>query len=757
MSANAAPVAKTGPSDRAGAAPRRWPAHIVVPAIVAVAIGAVVLVSARQVLRPATPIDVRPVVFTGAAATIQVDGPTARRGTTVQAPGWLEADPFYVACTALTDGIVEEMLVLEGQRVEAGQIVARLVAEDAELSLAASEADLATAQAQLAVMEADVRAARTDWENPVERERAVRVWQAALAETEAELVQLPALVDVERAKHERLVEEFGLARKAQERGGATPIEVIILDKQTAAQAATVESIRRKEGILTARRDRLKAEVTAATRNFELRVDERRALDGAEAAAMRAKALVNRARARRDADALRLQRMVIRAPITGLVQRRLKVPGDKIMLAMDDVNSAHLLHLYDPEHLQVRVDVPLADAAGVFVGQRCEVIVEVLSDVTFAGEVTRITHEADLQKNTLQVKVRVFEPDPVLKPEMLTRVRFLAEGGGPKPGAAGASLRVPAECLSRVAGTDEVRVWVVRDRRGRRGRSMPVAVVVLETGSVWVTVQGRPVAGRSPGDRGRRPQRRAAGSHQGRRGRRRCLVNLIECRDLTREYRKGDNVIRPLDGVDLDVERGEFLALMGPSGSGKTTLLNLIAGIDTPTAGSIRIDGVMINELSRNRLAAWRSAHVGYVFQLYNLVPVLTAFENVELPLLLQKLSRTERRKRTWDALQAVGIADRHDHFPRQMSGGQEQRVAIARAIVTDPPIIVADEPTGDLDKTAAEDVMTQLKLLNVELHKTVILVTHDPHTTAYASRTIYLDKGRFVSDRLPGGMAEARA
>ena len=230
------------------------------------------------------------------------------------------------------------------------------------------------------------------------------------------------------------------------------------------------------------------------------------------------------------------------------------------------------------------------------------------------------------------------------------------------------------------------------------------------------------------------------------------MTLIECRNLSREYRKGDNVIRPLDHVDLDVDRGEILALMGPSGSGKTTLLNLIAGIDAPTAGSIVIDGVEITDLGRNRLAAWRSAHVGYIFQLYNLVPVLTAFENVELPLLLQKLSRRERRRRTSEALEMVGIADRQNHFPRQLSGGQEQRVAIARAIVTDPTIIVADEPTGDLDKSAAEDVMQLLRRLNTELAKTVIVVTHDPQTAEYANRTIHLDKGRFV-----GGISMAEA
>ncbi len=200
MTAKKNPVGETGRSDdRAGGTRRRWPAHLVVPAVVAAALGAAVLVSARQALRPATPIDVRPVVFTATSAPTQPDRPAARRGATVLAPGWLEADPFYVACTALTDGVIEQMLVLEGQRVEAGQVVARLVARDAELALAASAGDLAMAEAQLAVVEADVRAARTNWENPIERERAVGVWTAALAETEAELLQLQALVAVEQA------------------------------------------------------------------------------------------------------------------------------------------------------------------------------------------------------------------------------------------------------------------------------------------------------------------------------------------------------------------------------------------------------------------------------------------------------------------------------------------------------------------------------------------------------------------------------
>jgi len=220
--------------------------------------------------------------------------------------------------------------------------------------------------------------------------------------------------------------------------------------------------------------------------------------------------------------------------------------------------------------------------------------------------------------------------------------------------------------------------------------------------------------------------------------------LIECRQLTRTYTRGDATITPLDALDLDVESGTFLALMGPSGSGKTTLLNLIAGIDRPTSGSLRIDGIELPSLSRSKLAAWRSEYIGYIFQLYNLVPVLTAYENVELPLLLHSLSRKQRHEKVALALELVGLTDRHDHFPRQLSGGQEQRVAIARAIVADPKIIVADEPTGDLDAAAAASVMNLLKRLHEELGKTLIMVTHDPKTAGYADQTLHLEKGRLV-------------
>ena len=220
--------------------------------------------------------------------------------------------------------------------------------------------------------------------------------------------------------------------------------------------------------------------------------------------------------------------------------------------------------------------------------------------------------------------------------------------------------------------------------------------------------------------------------------------FIECRQLSRIYKRGEVEIKPLDNLDLDIEQGEFVALMGPSGSGKTTLLNLIAGIDRPTSGQLRIGGQDISGFSRSQLADWRAQHIGYIFQLYNLIPVLTAYENVELPLLLQPLTRDERHRRVAAALDLVGIANRHDHYPRQLSGGQEQRVAIARAIVTEPKIIVADEPTGDLDKSSASEILKLLQRLNRDLGRTLVMVTHDPDLARMASRIIRLKGGVMV-------------
>jgi putative ABC transport system ATP-binding protein len=217
--------------------------------------------------------------------------------------------------------------------------------------------------------------------------------------------------------------------------------------------------------------------------------------------------------------------------------------------------------------------------------------------------------------------------------------------------------------------------------------------------------------------------------------------LVQVRGVTKSYRRGGATIEVLHGVDLDIPRGEFVALMGPSGSGKTTLLNLIGGLDTPTGGSIVVDGHRIDRLSSAELARWRAAHVGFVFQFYNLLPVLTAQRNVELPLLLTTLSAAERKRHAAIALDLVGLADRAAHKPKELSGGQEQRVAIARAIVSDPTLLVCDEPTGDLDRATATEIMALLQTLNREHGKTIVMVTHDPKVAEYASRQLHLDKG----------------
>jgi len=509
-----------GPSDATTGRPRRhgrWRWHIAAPLIVGLAIAALIGVAAQEALQPTIEVDVRPVIAPpGAAVTTanaQDDRPRSAdrggdagrhirgRGQSVQAPGWLEAEPFVHACTALTDGVIDEMLVLAGDGVEQGQAVARLVSDDAELAIRAAEAELAEARADLEAAQADLAAAETDWENPVERERAVATSRAALAETQARLNQLPSLIAAEEATLERLREELARAREAQQRGATTDIEVIIQDRRTAAHAASLEALRRREGILQAERERLEAELAAAERQAELRVEERRALSLAKAAAARAEARAARLEARRDEAALRLERMTVRSPIDGYVQRRMRVPGDKVVLNTENLHSAHVAYVYNPDALQVRVDVPLADAAKVSVGQPCEVIVEILPERTFQGEVTRITHEADLQKNTLEVKVRVLDPSPLLKPEMLTRVKFLggerrsdgeAHGPGSADGDAGpapGTVRVAADCLEEPGRRDQARVWAVRDRRGDRGRVTPVDVRIETIDGDWATVQG----------------------------------------------------------------------------------------------------------------------------------------------------------------------------------------------------------------------------------------------------------------------------
>jgi putative ABC transport system ATP-binding protein len=229
--------------------------------------------------------------------------------------------------------------------------------------------------------------------------------------------------------------------------------------------------------------------------------------------------------------------------------------------------------------------------------------------------------------------------------------------------------------------------------------------------------------------------------------------IIKLSGVKKVYTRGRQEIPVLDGIDLEVAEGSFEALMGPSGSGKTTLLNLIAGIDRATDGKLEVADTDITRLAEGELAAWRAQHVGFIFQFYNLLPVLTAFQNVELPLLLKKLGRADRKKRVETALRVVGLEDRMDHYPRQLSGGQEQRVAIARAIVTDPTILVADEPTGDLDRKSAEEVLRLLGTLHQKFGKTIVMVTHDPHAAQAAELVRRLDKGQLAGEQAPATVA----
>ena len=224
-------------------------------------------------------------------------------------------------------------------------------------------------------------------------------------------------------------------------------------------------------------------------------------------------------------------------------------------------------------------------------------------------------------------------------------------------------------------------------------------------------------------------------------------SLVDVRGVDKVFRRGSEEVHVLGGLDLSIPEGEFLALMGPSGSGKSTLLNLIGGLDRPTRGEVSVGGERIDRLGQRKLAAWRARHVGFVFQFYNLMPVLSASRNVELPLLLTSLKKKERRQRVETALGVVGLSHRLKHYPRQLSGGEQQRVGIARAIVTDPTLLLCDEPTGDLDRASSDEVLEILRILNREQGKTIVMVTHDPHAAASASRTLHLDKGRLLEEQ----------
>jgi len=484
----------------------KWRLHWILLFIVVLLLMAFTAVPALDTFRPVRIVQIRAVLAANTSSLHQANHlpdqtPEAPSTRVIQAPGWLEPDPYYIAITALTDGVVSSIYALEGESVTAGQLVAQLIPDDAQLALRQAQAMLATAQAQHAIAQAQHTAARTNWDQPIERTRQVAVASAALAESRARQAQLPAMIQQVQAQWERWQKEYNRVQRAFDNGVATQREVIVAKQETAARLAALDVMTQRKEILAAQVQRLEAEHAATVEAAKLRVAERQALDAATAQVALARATVANHEAQVDQAKLRLKRMNIHAPIDGYVMRRFKSPGDKVMLGINSDYSSHILHLYDPASLQVRVDVPLADASQIYIGQQCQAIIDVLPDQTFHGQVHRITHQADLQKNTLQIKVRLNDPSPLLRPEMLTRVRFLpSHPTATTPNTSHENptdiltpathrVRVPQTCL------DNQQVWVVRHRRGLRGQAHSVPVQILTTQNGYATV----IAALNPGD------------------------------------------------------------------------------------------------------------------------------------------------------------------------------------------------------------------------------------------------------------------
>lgn len=440
--APAADSASTDTSMRVPPPKRNWRTRVLLPGLILFSVVAILAYSARDVLQSATPVRV-------VAALFKADVLHQAKGAVVvQAPGWVEADPFAIAVSALADGVVSQMLVLEGQPVTTGQVVARLVDEDARIALDLAEARLAESNAALIVAESLLNEAQQNWDHPIELTRRLETAKANLAEKEAELARWPSELAREEARAVYLAAEAERIATLRGSGDSAQIENIRAAQEYEGQNAEVEATRKREPILKAQIDALRAEVVAADDDLRLRIADTRALAEANAAMRRAEAAVASMNAARDEAALRLERMEVKSPATGVVMNRLVEPGSKLMLNMDDPRSAQVVRLYDPEKLQVRVDIPLVDAAKVGVGQPAEVIVDVLPDRVYEGHISRIVHEADVQKNTLQVKVAIHDPSSELKPEMLARARFLAMGDDASEAAGSSSgmLFIPKSAL-----------------------------------------------------------------------------------------------------------------------------------------------------------------------------------------------------------------------------------------------------------------------------------------------------------------------
>ena len=428
----------------------RWRTRILLPGAVLLLFAGLLLYAARDALLPAREIRVVPVIAkasTGGSGTVSF-----------QAAGWIEADPFSSYVPALTDGVVKELLVLEGEKVEAGQVVARMVDDDAKLALALAEANVLQRQADIATAEAAITAAQMQWDNPVERVRAVSAAESMLAESNAEYARSEADAAMQKARADELKDQLQREDSLADVKAMADGQRVQTRLRLKTQEATVAAAEQTLGVSNAKIKLRDAELLAATENLRLRIPETKELASSKAALQQAHAAHAMAEASRDEARLRLKRMEIRAPVSGVVMQRLTEPGSKLMQNGTEMHAIHVLKIYNPEKLQVRVDVPLANAAQVSVGQEATITAEVLRDTTFHGKVLRILHEADIQKNTLQVKVSIEKPAFELRPEMLARVQFIAAARAPLGTAATERLFVPESLLQREAG--QAYAWIV---------------------------------------------------------------------------------------------------------------------------------------------------------------------------------------------------------------------------------------------------------------------------------------------------------
>ncbi len=460
----------------------RFGTRIVLPFLLVGATTALLIGAGWRTLFPGVPVRVVPVMVK------TVEGSVG--GASVTATGWLEPDPYPYYATALESGTIEAITVLEGSRVEAGDVVARLVADDARIAVAAADADVAVAEGECARARAALGAERERLETLIARRRDSRTTDAAVAEALAELSLLDPEIAAEGARVAAVEDEFERKRSLVASGAVSAGEVRRLSLALEAERAGLRALRARRPLLDARIDRARAAQTAAAEQLTRTIDERLGVAIAEAEVARSVGLLARAHSRRDEAQLALDRTLVRAPVDGIVMRLLVAPGSRIAIESAP-QAAHILHLYDPAHLQVRVDVPLADAAAVGVDQNAEVIVSVLPDHRFLGRVSRMLHEADLQKNTVEVKVAIEDPNPLLKPEMLARVRFLTSGSRLETRQ---RLLVPERCLIESGGASSV--WVVDERLDDAGVAAQRA---LELGSTRIDGWREVTAGLQPGD------------------------------------------------------------------------------------------------------------------------------------------------------------------------------------------------------------------------------------------------------------------